>query len=58
MSRLKTAFDRWAWALAFDVTERHAGFVHVVRGQFNRDLIAFNDADPVQAHFARGVCDQ
>ena len=28
--RLETTFDGGAWALAFDVTEGHTGFVHVV----------------------------
>jgi hypothetical protein len=44
---LEAAFDRWAWALAFDVTERHTGFVHVVGRQLDRDFIAFDDADAV-----------
>jgi hypothetical protein len=28
--RLETTLDYGAWALAFDVTEGHTGFVHVV----------------------------
>jgi hypothetical protein len=55
---LKTTLNRWAWALTFDVTKRHTGFVHVVGRQFNCDFVTFDDTDAVQAHFAGGVCDQ